>query len=85
MDKVIRIMKSIIAQEPRIASSPAVKVGISEFSDYSITVYARVWCKQADYWDVMFDLNRTILTVFKDNSIMMPFPRTDVQLIGKGE
>jgi len=85
IEKAVRIVKSIVAQDGRIAKTPAVKVGVSELGDSGITIYARVWCKQSDYWDVMFDVNKTILSAFKDNSITIPFPQRDVHLIGKGD
>jgi len=84
IEKAVRIVKSVVVQDERIAKTPIAKVGVSEFGDSGITIYARVWCRQSDYWDVMFDVNKTILSAFKDNSITIPFPQRDVHLIGRG-
>jgi len=59
------------------------KVGISEFADSSVNIYARVWCKQDQYWDVLFDLNKKIFEEFGKNGIEIPFPQRDVHIINK--
>lgn len=84
IDKAVDIVKGVVARDGRIAKTPPAKVGVSEFGDSGITVYARVWCRQAEYWDVMFDTNSAIFSAFKNNSITIPFPQRDVHLIGKG-
>ena len=35
----------------------------------------RAWVKNADYWDVYFDLNRQIYEVFGQKGISFPFPQ----------
>lgn len=84
IEKAVRLVKGIVEQDKRIARKPEPKVGVSDFADSSITVYARLWCRQADYWDVMFDAHKAMLGSFKDNGITIPFPQRDVHMIGKG-
>lgn len=82
MDKVISVVKNVIHEESRIVSENA-KIGIEEFGDSSVNIYARVWCKQDNYWSVLFDVNKKILEVFKKNNIEIPFPQRDVHLYQK--
>jgi len=84
MDKATSVVKDIVAGEVRITKKPAPKVGISEFADSSINIYARLWCRQAHYWDVMFDINRRINEEFKKHDITIPFPQRDVHVYGAG-
>lgn len=81
IEKVISIVRNIIKEDKRISRDKEPKVGISEFADSSINIYARVWCKQDDYWDVMFDINRMIFEAFNKNGIVIPFPQRDVHLM----
>lgn len=78
VDKAIQIIKDTIRADKRIAREPL--VGISQFADSSINLYARIWCKQNDYWQLMFDLNKAIWDAFKKNSIDIPFPQRDVHI-----
>jgi len=82
-DKAIRLVKEAVASDKRVVSRPAPKIGISEFADSSVNIYARLWCAQADYWDLKFDTNKRIFDLFKANSIVIPFPRRDVRIIEK--
>lgn len=82
-DKAIRLVKDIVRSDKRVVAKPVPKVGISEFADSGIMIYARLWCVQADYWDLMFDLNKAILDKFREQSVTIPFPQRDVHIIGK--
>ena len=80
MDKAISAVKDVVLRDKRISQTPEPKVGISEFADSSINIYARLWCKQADYWDVMFDINKNIHDEFQKQNITIPFPQRDVHI-----
>jgi small conductance mechanosensitive channel len=80
LDKAVKIVKDVVAADKRVADSPMPKVGISEFADSSINIYSRLWCKQSDYWDVMFDINKKIYDEFEKGGITIPFPQRDVHI-----
>lgn len=80
VEKAIGIVKNVAVSDPRIAKVPEPKVGISEFADSSINIYARIWCKQLDYWTVMFDINKKIWDEFKAKGVTIPFPQRDVHI-----
>jgi len=80
VDKAIEVVKRVTKEDKRISDKPVPKVGISEFADSSINIYARLWCKQAEYWDTMFDINRKIFAEFKKSNVAIPFPQRDVHI-----
>ncbi|MFH1868994.1 MAG: mechanosensitive ion channel domain-containing protein [Candidatus Omnitrophota bacterium] len=80
MDKAITAVKDVVSRDKRVAQSPLPKIGISEFADSSINIYSRIWCKQSDYWDVMFSINKNINDEFKKAGITIPFPQRDVHI-----
>ena len=84
VNRVIHLIKEIVAKDSRISKSKQIKVGIAEFADSSVMLYARLWCKQADYWDVLFDVNQRILTEFQKNKIDIPFPQRVVHIPKEG-
>ncbi|MBN1872317.1 MAG: mechanosensitive ion channel [Candidatus Omnitrophica bacterium] len=80
IERAISIVKSVVKGDERISEKPEPKIGISEFADSSINIYLRLWCKQRDYWDVMFEINRRIHYEFKKNNITIPFPQRDIHV-----
>ncbi|MBU0468297.1 MAG: mechanosensitive ion channel [Candidatus Omnitrophica bacterium] len=75
IDKVIKVVTKIINDEERIVKTKTPKIGISEFADSSINIYARAWCKQEEYLDVKFAINKKIFDEFNKNAIEIPFPQ----------
>ncbi len=84
LNRAIRVIQEIINNDGRISKDKVINVGITEFADSSVTLCARLWCKQADYWDVLFEVNQKIFTEFQKNKISIPFPQRVVH-IQKGE
>jgi small conductance mechanosensitive channel len=80
VDKAIGLMYALIQREPRVNHEPPPKIGIAKFGDSSIDLYARVWCKQGDYWDILFTLHKSIWDEFKKNQIEIPYPQRDIHL-----
>ena len=83
--RAIAVVKDVVAKDRRIAAKPAPKIGIAEFASSNIVIYARLWCKQLDYWDLMFTINEAICDEFNKNSITIPFPQQDVHLYTEKE
>jgi small conductance mechanosensitive channel len=80
IDQAIKVVRDIVLADERVVKDTTPKVGISQFADSSINIYARVWCKQDDYWDVMFEINRRIYEEFKRRGIEIPFPQREVHV-----
>lgn len=81
IEKAIETVKNVVVNNPKVSKVKAPKVGIKEFADSSINIYARLWCKQEEYWDVLFSVNKEIFDAFAKNGIEIPFPQHDVHLI----
>lgn len=80
-NKAIDIIKAIVSSNEKISKSPEPKIGINEFADSSVNIYARLWCKPGDYYDVLFDLNGKVFAEFNSSGITIPFPQRDVHII----
>ena len=82
-DKAIDIIKGVVTAEERISKKPEPKIGINEFADSSVNIYARLWCKPGDYYDVLFSVNKKVFAELNKNNITIPFPQRDVHLFGQ--
>jgi len=78
--KAIQVVKEVIGKDERVHSCKKPNLGISEFADSSINIHARLRVSQADYYEVMFSLNKAIFDAFKANDVEIPFPQRDVHL-----
>jgi len=75
MDKAIKIITDTAAKHPLvITKKEAPWAKVSNLGDSSIDIQMRVWCKPDDYWDVMFDLTKSIKEAFDKGNISIPYP-----------
>ena len=84
INQAIEILHRVIKGDHRVVQEKEPKIGISEFADSSINLGVRLWCKQGDYLDVLFGINKGILEEFRRNKIEIPFPQRDVHLYREG-
>lgn len=77
-DKVESTVRRMMAADSRILTTPAPFVALHALSDSSVNVVIRVWVKSADYWDVYFDMNKKVYSVFNEEGIGFPFPQLTV-------
>ena len=58
-------------------------VRVSQYSDSSVDLAVRVWCKTEDYWDVYFDMTERIRECFREDGIEIPYQHIDVNIVDK--
>ena len=76
---VKEVLNDIIAHDARILSEPAPPfVAMSQLADSSVNYVVRVWVKSSDYWDVFYEMNRTVYERFNAEGIGFPFPQLTV-------
>jgi len=68
------------AEDPRVMEDPAPFVALTSYGDSAINYTLRVWVKSGDYWDVNFDFNKKLKTVFDEKGIVMTYPHMVVHL-----
>ena len=82
IDKAIKIMKDTASAHPDVLTQPdAPWAKVVKLNESSVDIQSRVWCKAEHYWDVMFDLNKSIKEAFDKNGITIPYPHS-VELDG---
>lgn len=75
MDKAIKIITDTAAKHPDVLSEPdAPWARVSCLNDSSVDIQMRVWCKPEHYWDVRFDLLKSIKEAFDKGNVSIPYP-----------
>ena len=74
------IIWSILNADDRILKSPLPLVKINELGDSSVNIAVRPWTKTDNYWDLHWDIIRTVKLRFDEEGISIPFPQRDLHL-----
>jgi small conductance mechanosensitive channel len=56
-------------------------VGVTSLADSSVNIAIMPWTAVSDYGAAGGELNKTILEVFREKGIEMPFPQREVRLL----
>ncbi len=81
VDRVLAIIRDVLANNPRVLKDPAAAVGISALADSAITVAIQPWVAVADYGDVQTEIYRAVVARFREDRIEIPFPQREVHLL----
>jgi small conductance mechanosensitive channel len=84
-DKCIAAILAILNSDPRVldagteGASDPISV-ISSLNDSTVTFLARVWVNSADYWQVKFDLNKTLFTELPKQGFTFEYPHMNISI-----
>jgi len=74
------IFKEILDSHDKILKDPEPIVRLHELADSSVNFIVRPWVATGDYWDVYWDITRTVKLRFDSEGISIPFPQRDVHI-----
>lgn len=81
LDKVVSVVREVLAANPRVLKEPSPEVGITRLADSGIEISLRPWCKAEDFWRVQYEVYRAILDRFRERGIEIPYPQREVRLL----
>lgn len=79
-ERVIAIILGEINKNPEVVSDPAVQVGIENFADYGIELGIRYWIPTKIYFQLKYDINKSIYSALSAENISLPYPRQTVHI-----
>lgn len=75
VEKAIGIITETAAKHPQVDTKHAAPwAKVSCLNDSSVDIQMRVWCHPDHYWDVRFDLIRSVKEAFDAGGITIPYP-----------
>jgi small conductance mechanosensitive channel len=75
-----KILKEIMAADPKIKEKPTPKVYLVNLGDNGVELSIRCWVENPKYWAVRCALLKKIKLRFDEEGIVFPFPQRDVHL-----
>ena len=86
-DDDITKAKSVIletaTQNSAVLQDPAPAVYVNSHGASSVELTVRLWCLNADYWNVYFAMQESVKLAFDKNKINIPYEQLDVHIIEK--
>jgi small conductance mechanosensitive channel len=80
ISKAQKILEEILANHEAILKDPAPVVRVHELGDSSVNFVVRPWVETAHYWEVYWDVTRSVKERFDAEGVSIPFPQRDVHL-----
>lgn len=83
VENVKSIIRTVIESNPMALDNPPPFVRLSEQGKSALTFAVRIWCINADYWDVKYDTIENVKKAFDENGIQVPHNQLDVHMDNK--
>lgn len=80
LEKAEAIIWETLNSDDRILDDPEPLVKLHELGESSVNIVVRSWVKTEDYWNVYWDVTRSVKTGFDQQGISIPFPQRDVHV-----
>ncbi|MCX2980674.1 mechanosensitive ion channel [Halieaceae bacterium IMCC14734] len=80
IEQTERVLEEIVSSNAMILKEPEALIRLHELGDSSVNFIIRAWTTTDDYWDVYWDLIRTVKLRFDAEGISIPFPQRDVHI-----
>jgi len=81
VDAAFQVMHAIIAAEARFLKDPAPQVILQALEDNSVKITIRAWAANQDYWNIYWDMTKSIKTKIEAAGLRIPFPQRDVHIV----
>jgi len=72
----MKIILDLAAADPRVLDDPEPWAKVTNLGDSSVDIGVRLWCAADDYWDLKFDMTKTVKEAFDAKGISIPYPHS---------
>ena len=81
-EQAVEIILKQLTQHDGVVSEPQPQVGIDGFAEYGINIGLRYWIATEKYFQLKYDINKSIYTALQKDNIQFPYPKHVVQMDG---
>lgn len=81
-ERVAALLARLAADHPLVLDDPEPAVHVDGYGDNAVSYVMRIWCANADYWTVYYDLMDGFKPAFDKAGIEMTYPHVNVHMIG---
>jgi small conductance mechanosensitive channel len=80
ISKAESLLNDILQSHDKILDEPEPMVRVHTLGESSVDFVVRPWVKVDDYWEVYWDVTRTVKLRFDGEGVSIPFPQRDVHV-----
>ena len=80
IDRAMDVLLGLMTSDARVLKDPAPQVMVTELADSSVNLNMRCWANTADYWALLWDLNKLSKQRIEAAGMTIPFPQRDLHL-----
>ena len=85
INKTQKTLEEIVNAHKFVLDSPKPIIRLHELGDSSVNFVCRPWANTDHYWDVYWDITRSVKERFDKEGISIPFPQRDVHIYNNTE
>lgn len=85
IQKTQAVLEDIVKNHPLVLPLPEPVIRLHELADSSVNFVVRPWVKTKEYWNIYWDITRTVKERFDAEGISIPYPQRDVHLYQTAE
>lgn len=79
-DRVEEVVRDILAKNEHVLDDPPPNIHMGRMADSAVTMMVKPWVKTANYWTVLWDVQKQVKKRFDEEGISIPFPQRDVHV-----
>lgn len=79
-EQVKAVLMGVVEKHDKVLADPAPFVRMSKYGEANMEYTVRAWCRNADYWDVYFDIMEQVKPAFDEAGIEISYPHVNVQM-----
>ncbi len=83
LQKTASVLEEVVKAHPKVLDDPAPNIKVHELADSSVNFVVRPWTRTSDYWEVRWDLMKSIKERLDAEDISIPYPQMDVHMPDK--
>jgi small conductance mechanosensitive channel len=80
LKKTQELLEDIVKNHSKVHAEPAPVIKLHELADSSVNFVVRPWANTSDYWDVFWDVTRSVKERFDAEGLNIPFPQQEVHM-----
>ncbi len=76
MDKAMNVIENAIRADKRVLRTPVPVVRIHQLGPSSVDITTRSWVRTDDYWEVKWELTKSVKSALDEAGLSIPYPHT---------
>lgn len=77
LDKALAFINEVLEGNPRVLREPSPTFAVNTLTNTAINISVKPWVTVADYGSVKGEVTKTIVKIFRDKGIVIPFWKTE--------